>query len=97
MHICTGDPFYHPFVIKDKQRHWKRILIVDDNEDIALTFKAGIERSWTQNDNTNTLILDNSLVHSLSYYGRIYLLLFMLSKDSISILDKKSIVYNSRN
>ena len=42
MHSRTEDPFYHPVVIKDKQRLWKRILIVDDDEDIALTFKAGI-------------------------------------------------------
>jgi CheY-like chemotaxis protein len=39
----TEDPLYHPVVLKDKQRIWKRILIVDDDEDIALTFKAGIE------------------------------------------------------
>src|SRR5215831_7969016 len=37
------DPLYHHAVIKDKQWLWKRILIVDDDEDIALTFKAGIE------------------------------------------------------
>jgi CheY-like chemotaxis protein len=43
MHNRIEDPSYHPVVIKDKQRLWKRILIVDDDEDIALTFKAGIE------------------------------------------------------
>jgi CheY-like chemotaxis protein len=43
MHSRTEDPLYHPVVIKDKQRLWKRIRIVDDDEDIALTFKAGIE------------------------------------------------------
>jgi len=42
-HNRTEDPLYHPVVIKNKQRIWKRILIVDDDEDIALTFKAGIE------------------------------------------------------
>jgi CheY-like chemotaxis protein len=30
---------YHPV----KQRFWKRILIVDDDKDITITFKAGIE------------------------------------------------------
>jgi DNA-binding response OmpR family regulator len=45
MHNRTEDPLYHPVVIKDKQRLWKRILIVDDDEDIALTFKAGIEEN----------------------------------------------------
>jgi len=34
---------YHPVIIKDRQRRWKRILIVDDDEDITLTFKAGID------------------------------------------------------
>src|SRR5215469_18964971 len=41
---------YHPVVIKDKQRFWKRILIVDDDADITLTFKAGIEDSNDHND-----------------------------------------------
>jgi two-component SAPR family response regulator len=37
---------YHPV----KQRFWKRILIVDDDKDITLTFKAGIEDSNNHND-----------------------------------------------
>jgi len=28
---------------KDQQRFWKRILIVDDEADVTITFKAGIE------------------------------------------------------
>jgi CheY-like chemotaxis protein len=44
------DPLYHPVVIKDEQRFWKRILIVDDDEDITITFKAGIEE---HNNNTD--------------------------------------------
>jgi len=44
-HTHTEDPPYHPVVIKDKQRHWKRILIVDDNTDITTTFKSAIEGS----------------------------------------------------
>jgi CheY-like chemotaxis protein len=39
------NPVYHPVVIKDKQRHWKRILVVDDNTDITTTFKSAIEDS----------------------------------------------------
>ena len=35
----------HPVVIKDEQRFWKRILIVDDEEDVIITFKAGIEEN----------------------------------------------------
>ena len=44
-HSRAEDHLYHPVVIKDEQRFWKRILIIDDDEDIALTFKAGIEDS----------------------------------------------------
>src|SRR5215472_6227753 len=46
-HTPTEDPLYHPFFIKDKQRYWKRILIVDDNTDITTTFKSAIEESNT--------------------------------------------------
>src|SRR5215469_18701762 len=38
-------PLYHPVVIKDLQRFWKRILIVDDDSDVTATFKAAIEDS----------------------------------------------------
>src|SRR5215469_6318258 len=44
-HIHTEDPLYHPVVIKDKQRFWKRILIVDDDTDITTTFKAAVADS----------------------------------------------------
>ena len=44
------DPLFHTDVAKDKQRFWKRILIVDDDEDITITFKAGIEESNNNND-----------------------------------------------
>src|SRR5215831_10251474 len=37
----TEDPLYNPVV--NKQRHWRRILIVDDNVDITISFKAAIE------------------------------------------------------
>ena len=45
MHSCAEDPSYRTVVIKDEERFWKRILIIDDDEDIALTFKIGIEDS----------------------------------------------------
>src|SRR5215467_2506913 len=38
---------YH--AIKDEQRFWKRILIVDDEADVTITFKAGIEESYNNN------------------------------------------------
>jgi CheY-like chemotaxis protein len=51
MHSRTEDPLYHHVVVKNEQRFWKRILIVDDDEDITITFKVGIENS---NNNTYT-------------------------------------------
>jgi len=50
MYSCAEDPLYRPVVIKDIQRFWKRILIVDDNPDLTVTFKIGIEDS---NNNTD--------------------------------------------
>src|SRR5437870_13820174 len=44
-HSHTEDPSYHPVVIKDERRFWKTILIVDDDEDVTITFKVGIEDS----------------------------------------------------
>jgi len=41
---------YHPLVIKGKERFWKRILIVDDNEDVTTTFKTAIEESNNSSD-----------------------------------------------
>jgi len=38
---------YH--AIKDEQKFWKRILIVDDEADVTITFKAGIEESNNNN------------------------------------------------
>jgi CheY-like chemotaxis protein len=37
-------------VIKDEQRFWKRILIVDDEADVTFTFKKGIEDSNNKTD-----------------------------------------------
>src|SRR5215813_9464288 len=37
---------YHPV----KQRFWKRILIVDDDKGITITFKAGIEEGNNHSD-----------------------------------------------
>jgi two-component SAPR family response regulator len=44
------DPLYHPIVIKDEQRFWKRMLIIDDYADVTITLKAGIEDSNNNND-----------------------------------------------
>ncbi len=47
---AAEDPLYHTVVIGDKQRFWKRILIVDDEVDVTITFKAVIEESNNSND-----------------------------------------------
>jgi DNA-binding response OmpR family regulator len=39
------DRLYSTVVIKDEQRFWKRILIVDDDVDVTMTFRAVIEDS----------------------------------------------------
>ena len=43
MHSSAEDSLYHSVVIKQDKQSWKRILIVDDNEDVTTTFKAGLE------------------------------------------------------
>ena len=45
MHSSSEDSLYHPVVIKDERRFLKRLLIVDDEKDITLAFKVGIEDS----------------------------------------------------
>ena len=42
-HMLAEDPLFQTVVIKDRQRFWKRILIVDDDADVTMTFKVGIE------------------------------------------------------
>ena len=44
------DHLYRTVVIKDERRFWKRILIVDDDADVTITFKAVIEDSNNNND-----------------------------------------------
>jgi CheY-like chemotaxis protein len=50
MHSCAEDVLYHPVVIKQDQRFWKRILIVDDDADVTMTFKTGIDDSNNNHD-----------------------------------------------
>jgi CheY-like chemotaxis protein len=45
VHTYSADRSYSTVVIKDKRRFWKRILIVDDDVDVTITFKAVIEDS----------------------------------------------------
>jgi DNA-binding response OmpR family regulator len=45
MHSYSADRSYSTVVIKDERRFWKRILIVDDDVDVTITFRAVIEDS----------------------------------------------------
>jgi DNA-binding response OmpR family regulator len=45
IHNFVEDRSYSAIVIKDEQRLWKRILIVDDDTDLTMTFRAVIEDS----------------------------------------------------
>ncbi|MGC2684558.1 MAG: hypothetical protein WA323_22080, partial [Candidatus Nitrosopolaris sp.] len=56
------DPLYHPVVIKDERRFWKTILIVDDDEDVIITFKAGIEDSNTDTNKRIEVYTSNNPV-----------------------------------
>jgi CheY-like chemotaxis protein len=70
MYSSAEDPLYHPVVIKQDQRFWKRMLIVDDNEDVTTTFKLGIEDS-NNNSDTNKRIevyVSNNPVITLSEF-----------------------------
>jgi len=50
VHRHAEDLLYSTVSIKDERRFWKRMLIVDDDEDVTITFKSGIEDS---NNNLN--------------------------------------------
>ena len=70
MHNFVEDRSYSAVVIKDEQRFWKRILIVDDEADVTITFKAAIEDN---NNNTYTnkkieVYTSNNPVEALSEF-----------------------------
>jgi DNA-binding response OmpR family regulator len=59
---------YHPVVIKDEQRFWKRILIVDDEKDISFSFKVGIEDSNTYTNRKIEVYTSNNPLIALSEF-----------------------------
>jgi DNA-binding response OmpR family regulator len=67
-HCQVEDPLYNPVVIKEEQRFWKRILIVDDDEDVTITFKAAIEDSNTDAKKRIEVYTSNSPVLTLSEF-----------------------------
>ena len=86
---------YHTVVIKDEQRFWKRILIVDDEADVTITFKAGIEDS-NNNDDANKRIevhTSNDPVAALSefksdYYDLLLVDINMPHMNGIELCEK---------
>ncbi|MGC2575423.1 MAG: response regulator [Candidatus Nitrosopolaris sp.] len=67
-HSHIEHPSYHPVVIKDGQRFWKRILIVDDEKDITLAFKLGIEDSNSDTNRKIEVYTSNDPVVALSEF-----------------------------
>jgi CheY-like chemotaxis protein len=69
-HMLAEDPLYQTVVIKGKQRFWKKILIVDDDADVIITFKAGIEQTNNNNDANKSIEVytSNSPVMALSEF-----------------------------
>jgi CheY-like chemotaxis protein len=68
MQSHTQHPWYHPVVIKGEQSFWKRILIVDDDKDITLAFKVGIEDSNTYAIRKIEVYTSNNPVKALSEF-----------------------------
>jgi CheY-like chemotaxis protein len=62
------DPLHHSAVIKDEQLFWKRILIIDDDADVTLTFKAGIEDSNNDASKRIEVYTSNNPVIALSEF-----------------------------
>jgi CheY-like chemotaxis protein len=63
-----ADPLYQPVVVKDEQRLWKRILIVDDDADVTVTFKAIIEESNNDVNKKIEVYTSNNPVEALSEF-----------------------------
>ena len=61
---------YHNALTKEQQRFWKRILIVDDDTDVTITFKAVIEDSNNNTDANKRIEVDtaNNPVVALSEF-----------------------------
>jgi len=86
---------YHPVVIKDKQRFWRRILIVDDYADVTVTFKAGIEESNNYKDANNRIEVytSNNPVVALpeftpNYYDLLLVDINMLHMNGFELCEK---------
>ena len=83
-HSHPEHPSSHPVVMKDEQRFWKRILIVDDEKDIILVFKVGIEASNTHTNRKIEVYTSNNPVIALSEFKpNFYDLVWLISRCQI--------------
>ena len=73
----TEGSLYHPVVIKDEQRFWRRILIVDDNEDVTTTFKADIEENNDANKRIEVYTSNDPVVALSEFKPNFYDLLLV--------------------
>jgi CheY-like chemotaxis protein len=65
---CAEGSLYNPVVIKDEQRFWKRILIVDDETDVTITFKEVIEDNNNYVNKKMEVYTSNNPVGALSEF-----------------------------
>src|SRR5215469_6298687 len=68
IHNFVEDRSYSAVIIKDQQRFWKRILIVDDDIDVTMTFKEVIEESNNDVNKRIEVYTSNDPVVSLSEF-----------------------------
>ena len=66
--MLAENPLHDTVVIKEKQRFWKRILIIDDDEDVTRTFKVGIEDTNNDADKRIEVYTSNNPVLALSEF-----------------------------
>lgn len=66
--MLAENPLHDTVVIKEKQRFWKRILIIDDDEDVTTTFKVGIEDTNNDVDKRIEVYTSNNPVLALSEF-----------------------------
>jgi response regulator RpfG family c-di-GMP phosphodiesterase len=102
MYSYKEDRVYHPVaVIKDEQRFWKRILIVDDEKDITSTFKVGIEDSNAYTNRKIEVYTSNDPVIALSefkpnFYDLVLVDINMPHMNGNCVGESKSICINFR-
>ena len=66
--MLAENPSHDTVVIKEKQRFWKRILIIDDDEDVTTTFKVGIEDTNIDADKRIEVYTSNNPAVALSEF-----------------------------